>query len=164
MHLLRYIKGFSQTRQWSVRSMYVHLLTLQRYCCKKRLLLIHGHSFLELLSVREVVKMYRESSVAVMNTARAGHNCNTSQYSATHLSIWAELLIHSEGSENKQNILLQSINTTFRSSWLSSKHDKNTYNFKFCFVVLCTSYFVVLVYCWHDYCLKANHDGTVWWK
>jgi hypothetical protein len=142
MRLLRYIKGFTQTRQWSARSMYVHLLTLQRYCCKKRLVLIHEHSFLELLSVREVVKLYRESSVAVMNMGRAGHNCNTSQYSATHLSVWAELLIYSEGSENKQSTLLQSINTTFRSSWPSSMHDKKTYDFKlFCcvvYIVLCS--------------------------
>jgi hypothetical protein len=164
MQLLRYIKGFAQTRQRSVRSTYAHLPTLQRYCCKKRFILNHEHSFLKLLSVRKVVKMYRESSVAVMNMAKAGHNCNTTQYSATHLSIWAELLIHFEESENKQSILLLPINTTFRSSWPSSKHDKNTYNFKFYFVVLCTSYFVVLVYCWHDYCLKAKHDGIVWWK
>jgi len=87
MQLLRYIKVLKQTHQWSVRSMYVHLLPLQRYCCKKRLVLNHEYSFLELVSEREAVKMWRESSVAVMNMARAGHNCNTSQYSATHLPI-----------------------------------------------------------------------------
>jgi hypothetical protein len=66
---------------------YVQLLTIQGYYCEKRLVLNYEHSFLELMGVREVVKMYRESSVAVMNMARAGHNCHTSQYSVTHLSI-----------------------------------------------------------------------------